>query len=189
MGGPRATLTPPDAAPESFFTARLSAERLASGHLDGLCLMHRDSRLMATLGGVRPDRDSLHYLVRNLRHWEHYGYGIWVFRDALDGRLVGRAGLRHTLVNGRDEVELAYALLPQFWRRGLASEMGRSLLEIGFRRLALESVVAFTLTSNRRSRAVMERLGLRREGEFVLAGRPHVLYRLHAEAWAGRRAG
>jgi ribosomal-protein-alanine N-acetyltransferase len=38
---------------------------------------------------------------------------------------MGRAGLQNTHVGGNDEVELAYALVAEYWNRGLAMEMSR----------------------------------------------------------------
>ena len=165
---------------DRFYTEHLVAERLCASDLDGLCRMHRDAAVMATLGGVRSDGQSREYLVRNLDHWTKHGFGICVLRDKTDGRFVGRAGLRHVHVAGQDEVELAYALLAEFWGRGLATEISRALLALGFDSLGLANIVAFTLPTNLASRRVMEKLGLVYEREVMWAERPHVLYRITA---------
>ena len=49
---------------------------------------------MATLGGVRSDLETRRFLETNLEHWQHHGYGLWVFRSRADGRFAGRGGLR-----------------------------------------------------------------------------------------------
>ncbi|MFD2298089.1 GNAT family N-acetyltransferase [Paracidovorax citrulli] len=89
-------------------------------------------------------------------------------------------------------VEIGWRLARPFWGRGLATEGARLALRAGFDALGLEEIVAFTARRNRRSRAVMERLGMREspseafdhpsvpEGHAV---RPHVLYRLTRTAW------
>ncbi len=99
---------------ETFRTERLAAERLSPDHLGELLRMNRDPKVMATLGGVRPDEETERYLRDNLEHWERCGFGIWAFRDRTDGSFVARAGLRHTRVGGNDEVELAYALRSEY---------------------------------------------------------------------------
>lgn len=95
-----------------------------------------------------------------------------------DRRFVGRAGLRYAEVGGAWEVELAYALLAEFWGHGLASGIGEALLRIGFDVLRLENIVAFTLTTNQASRRVLEKLGFAYERDLDHHGRPHVLYRI-----------
>jgi RimJ/RimL family protein N-acetyltransferase len=176
---------------ETFQTERLAAERLSLDHLGELLRMNRDPSVMATLGGVRPDEETERYLRDNLEHWERYGFGIWAFRDGKDGSFVARAGLRHTHVGGNDEVELAYALRSEYWGRGLATELAGAVVAVGFERLGLDDVVAFTLPTNRGSWRVMEKTGFEYERDVVHAGLPHVLYRITTSEWkidAGRRS-
>jgi ribosomal-protein-alanine N-acetyltransferase len=158
-------------------TSRLTAERLRWHHVGELCRMHRDARVMATLGGTRSDAETRAFLRGNLEHWARHGFGLFVFRDRVSGAFVGRGGLRHVDLGGKDEVELAYALMEAFWRRGLATEMAASVLKLGTDRLRLTDIVAFTLTTNIASRRVMEKLGLRFERDICHAGLSHVLYR------------
>ena len=166
--------------PESFRTDRLVAERLRAEDLGDLRNMHGDPRVMATLGGVRSDSQTRRFLDQNLKHWARHGYGLWMFRDRSDGRFVGRGGLRHVHVGGRDEVELAYALMPEFWCRGLATEMARAILDVAVRQLGLTDIVCFTMTTNQASRRVMEKVGFAFERDIVYAECPHVLCRLAA---------
>ena len=48
---------------------------------------------------------------------------------------------------------------------GFASEGAQQVLKIGFDRFALDEIVSFTSVVNRRSRAVMERIGMHDSGE------------------------
>lgn len=162
---------------DAFTTDRLDAERLRPEHLGDYLAMNRDPQVMATLGGVRTEAEARRMFARNLDHWERHGFGLWVFRDRTDGRFAGRAGLRHVVVGGDDEVELAYAFMSEFWGRGLATEAARALLPIAFGPLGLESVVGFTLRINHASRRVMEKAGFTFEREVIHVGLPHVLFR------------
>lgn len=139
--------------------------------------MHRDPAVMTSLGGLRSDEETASYLRDNLDHWDRYGYGMWLFRDGTNRRFVGRAGVRNTHVGGNDEVELAYALMAEYWNRGLATEMAREILDLASERLGLTDIVCFTLPTNLASRRVMEKAGFTYEGEVIHAGLPHVLYR------------
>jgi RimJ/RimL family protein N-acetyltransferase len=91
-------------------------------------------------------------------------------------------------------VEIGWRLAFEHWGHGYASEAARLALGYGFNVLALPEIVSFTSATNHRSRAVMERLGMRRnpaddfdypslpEGHPL---RPHVLYRLAADSKSG----
>jgi len=89
-------------------------------------------------------------------------------------------------------VEIGWRLAAAHWGRGYASEAAAAALDHGFGALGLAEIVAFTLPRNHRSRAVMQRLGMRRSAadDFdhpgVPAGHPmvrHVLYRIDAATW------
>jgi RimJ/RimL family protein N-acetyltransferase len=165
---------------ESLSTERLAGERLRVEDLEALESLHRDPVVMATLGGVWADEQTAVFLHASLDHWERYGFGFWMFQTRSDGLFVGRAGLRHLQIEGRDEVELAYALRPEAWGKGLATEMARRVLKAGFEELGLDNVVSFTLPTNVASRRVMEKAGFEFERNIVHADLPHVLYRIRA---------
>ncbi len=111
-------------------------------------------------------------LVRDAVHWKRHGFGRWVLRE--DGAVVGLAGL---LADG-EEVELAWFIAPDRWRRGLATEIAGAAIEHAFTDLGLAAVTAKTDVENVASRGVMEGLGMTYAGELVHAGIPHVRYRL-----------
>lgn len=165
---------------ELFETERLIAERLRATDLQALCRMHQDARVMEMLGGVRSDAATRAYLEVNLRHWEEHGFGLYALFDKSSRRFAGRAGLRHVAVGGAPEVELAYALLAQYWGLGLASEAGKALVSIGLGALRLKSIVCFAFTSNHASQRVMKKLRFTYERDIDHNGLPHVLYRMAA---------
>jgi len=171
----------------TFRTDRLIVDRLRLEGLDELCRIHRDSRVMATLGGVRSADQTQQFLHDNLRHWDRHGYGLWMFRARTDGQFVGRGGLRNVHVGGNDEVELAYALMAAFWGSGLATEMAEAILTVAFTQLDLTDIVAFTLATNQASRRVMEKVGCTFERNIIHASLPHVLYRIKRQEYTGKR--
>jgi RimJ/RimL family protein N-acetyltransferase len=159
-------------------TERLRGERMRAEHADALDAIFTDPLVMATLGGYqsRPVRDG--YLKRYISHWDLHGFGKWLLRDAENGDVAGYGGLHHYTLDGRDEVELGYALLPSYWGRGFASEAAREMVRVGFDVLERDSLVSFTLPTNAASRGVMERAGFRYERDFVHTEMLHVLCRL-----------
>lgn len=160
-----------------FSTPRLLAERLSPVHLLDIGVMDRNELFMAKLGGVRDEAATLRYVERNLAHWEEYGFGLWLLRDRPSGAVIGRAVLRHLEVEGVDEVEVGYGLMPEYWGRGLASEAAGACVRIARSRLSLRSVVAITLPSNAASQRVMQKSGLVYEREVTHDGVLHLLFR------------
>jgi RimJ/RimL family protein N-acetyltransferase len=115
------------------------------------------------------------------------GFGLWAVEVPGVAPFIGYVGL---LVHTFDAdftpcVEIGWRLAFAHWGRGYATEAARLALAYGFAEAGLEEIVSFTVPANRRSLAVMERLGMAYAGEFdhprVPEGhalRRHVLYRL-----------
>ncbi|HEY7192547.1 MAG TPA: GNAT family N-acetyltransferase [Gemmatimonadales bacterium] len=162
--------------PESFSTQRLRAERLLAGHFAAIRAMDSDPRYMALLGGIRDEAGTRAYLARNLKHWDDYGFGLWMLRD-VQGEMAGRCVLRHLDVEGTDEVELGYGFHTRYWGRGLATEIARELLRLGRTELNRPSIVAITTRANVGSQRVLEKSGLVYERDVQHDGVPHLLYR------------
>jgi ribosomal-protein-alanine N-acetyltransferase len=162
---------------ESFATPRLRAERVTAAHWPDLRRMDEDEQFMAMLGGVRDEAGTVAYLEMNIKHWVDRGFGIWMLRDASSSAVIGRAILRHLDVEGVDEVEVGYGFMPEYWGRGLATEIAEACVRIGFDRLGFRSLVAITTPANLGSQRVMQKAGLVYERDIVHAGTPHLLFR------------
>jgi RimJ/RimL family protein N-acetyltransferase len=168
-----------------FETARLSAEPLLTHHFDEAYSLHQNAEVMATLGGLRDEETTRDFLDTNEAHWTRRGYGLWLIRDRETGEFAGRAGLNDLEIEGAPETEVAYSLMPNFWGRGLATELAHAFVKIGFETLALPEMIALTLTTNAKSRRVMEKAGFRYERDVVKMDMPHILCRLGADRYRG----
>jgi RimJ/RimL family protein N-acetyltransferase len=155
----------------------LLAERVTAAHWLDLRRMDENDGFMALLGGVRDKAGTVAYLEMNLKHWADHGFGMWMLRDPATSATIGRAILRHLDVEGVDEVEVGYGFMPEYWGRGLATEIARACVKIGFEQLGLRSLVAVTTAANLGSQRVMQKAGLAYERDIVHAGVPHLLFR------------
>jgi len=120
----------------------------------------------------------------------------WIAHDRTTGGLVGRGGLSRTALDGEPVLEVGWAVRTPLWGRGYATEMGAEALRFAAQVLGATEVVAFTEVHNRRSRAVVERLGMRYDRAIrrpgLVAGRegvhpdaPFALYRIGLTPAAG----
>lgn len=165
---------------ERVETARMVLERLRLEHAPEQLELLLDRRVSATLWPrTRPptEADVLDGLAAKVDHWERHGFGMWLLRDRETGEMVGRGGLQYTYTAGLNDVEAGWAIVPERWGQGLATELAQACVEVGFEQVGLLEIVAFTLPSNLASRRVMEKAGFQYDRDIVHAGLPHVLYR------------
>ena len=117
------------------------------------------------------------------------GWGLWAVEVVDEAPFIGFVGLAEPSFRAHftPAVEVGWRLARQHWGKGYATEAADEALRFGFEELGLDEIVSFTAVANRRSRRVMERLGMTHdpaddfehprlpEGHPL---RPHVLYRL-----------
>jgi RimJ/RimL family protein N-acetyltransferase len=94
--------------------------------------------------------------------FEENGFGLWALEVVETEELVGFTGLAVPAFEAHftPAVEVGWRLARRAWGNGYATEAGRAALDFGFERAGLEEIVSFTSLGNRRSQAVMERLGM-----------------------------
>lgn len=162
----------------SFSTNRLHAEKIQPSDFDRLMQMYTNQQVMATLGGIRSEDKTREYLQQSLTHWDEHQFGLWMFYAKDTNEWVGRGGLRRLVVDGHEEIEIAYALMPAFWQQGLATELTLACSEIALEILGLDNIVCFTLATNTASKRVMEKAGFVYEKSFIYFDQQHVFYRM-----------
>ena len=162
---------------EQIETQRLKGERVNESHWQFWLEMGSNPTVMSTLGGTWDREKAQKKMHWNCEQWERYGHGQWMFFDKRSGRFAGRGGIRKVIVYGKEEVELGYALMPEFWGQGLAVEIGEKALLIAFDRFNYSSVVCYTLVGNKKSERVMQKIGFVFERNIIEANQPHILYR------------
>jgi RimJ/RimL family protein N-acetyltransferase len=84
------------------------------------------------------------------------------------GEFAGRAGIRHIVLDGVDEVEIVYTFKRALWGQGLAGEIAKALVTLGLSQLKLPSLVGVVSVGNAASRRVLEKSGfaLERSGKY-----------------------
>lgn len=177
-------------------TERLILRRWQDGDRRPFAALNADREVMEYLPGMLSRAQSDTLIERIEAGFQTNGYGLWAVELPGEAPFVGFVGLAPVDfdVFFAPAIEVGWRLARPFWGRGLASEGARAALAFGFEECGLGEVVSFTAEGNRRSCAVMERLGMRRDPreDFdhpLLAEddplRRHVLYRLERASWSG----
>jgi RimJ/RimL family protein N-acetyltransferase len=170
-------------AADGIETSRLRLRMFRPEDLDAMCEVTSDPEVMRYIGHGHTltrgeTRDNLSSIVAAFRR---RGFGRWALELKETGELAGYCGL--SMGNEGVGVELAYMLARGLWGRGLALEAGGACLRYGFERLDLRSIAGLTLHDNRRSRRVLETLGMSFVAHAHYYGFDCVHYRLARDDW------
>jgi RimJ/RimL family protein N-acetyltransferase len=190
---------PPACAGQYQFTRRLRLEPIGPANAANLWLVHNDDDVSYWYGNEKPSLEQAEARASFIgESWLFHGLHKWMAYDRVSGEVVGRGGLSRTPVDEdwgqiyaflpaepwasvaheshrpflahANWLEIGWALRREFWGRGYAAEIGRAGLAFAFDVVGVQAVVSCTVRHNVRSRAVMERLGMRYAGEIRSRG-------------------
>jgi RimJ/RimL family protein N-acetyltransferase len=101
-------------------------------------------------------------------HFARHGWGSWALEERISGALIGMCGLEHIPWQAffTPAVEIGWRLSTPWQGRGLAREAAETVLTFAIESLRLGRVVSITTPANTASWGLMERLGMRKLGEF-----------------------
>jgi RimJ/RimL family protein N-acetyltransferase len=116
--------------------------------------------------------------IANYPDFDRFGFGRWGCVLKESGAVIGFCGLKYLPELGA--VDVGFRFLPQYWRRGLATEACTASIAFGFDTLGLDEIIGLVLPENGASIRVLEKAGLRRDGAVVYEGRPVLHYSISA---------
>jgi len=184
---------------QSRFTTRLRLEPVGPANARDLWLVHNDDEVSSWYDNEQPSLEEAEKRAKFMGDsWRSHGVHKWIAYDRVGGEVVGRGGLSRTPVDDdwgqiyaflpaepwvrvahksrrpfithANWLEIGWALRHESWGHGYASEIGRAGLAFAFDVLGVHAVVSCTVRHNARSRAVMERIGMRYAGEIRSRG-------------------
>lgn len=176
-----------------FESERLRFRRWKDNDRQVFARMNADPEVMEYFPAPLSRDESDRLIDRFEQHTEEKGFGIWAVERKEDGAFIGFIGLLEVSFEAdfQGAVEIGWRLDNKFWKRGYATEGAKACLDYGFNALGLSEILSFTATLNQPSETVMQRIGMKKAGEFdhpkLERGSPlkrHVLYKITAADYA-----
>jgi ribosomal-protein-alanine N-acetyltransferase len=170
-------------------TGRLRLRQWRREDLGPFAAMNADPGVMEHFPSPLTPNETEAAMARIEAHFVEHGFGLWAVEIVGGASFAGFVGLCIPRIEAHFTpcVEIGWRLAAEYWGRGLATEGARAALALGFDELGLEQIVSYTAVDNRRSRRVMEKLGMTHSADddfdhpSLPAGhalRRHVLYRI-----------
>lgn len=162
-------------------TQRLILRHLLMSDLDDLFAFYRDPEVIQYI----PDAPRTYEQTKEELEWFMNGHprfpelGLWATVYKETGQFIGRCGLLPWTIDGRDEVEVAFALAKQFWGQGLATEVAKALIQHGFEDLRLSRLICSIEHGNKASIRVATKLGMTFEKEAQDEYGPFLIYAIN----------
>jgi len=163
-------------------TARCTLRQLRPEDAEPLQRLYGDPEAMRYVGSdgaARTPEQTAAGVGRLIEHQRRHGFSLWAVVESDSGEVIGVAGLVLVELVG-PEVEVVYELVRDRWGRGMATEVAGACLGVAFKQLGLPRVVALSYPENQPSVRVMQKIGMRDDGEVEAYGRTLVRYVIDA---------
>jgi RimJ/RimL family protein N-acetyltransferase len=145
-------------------TPRLILREWREADCEPFAAISADPEVMAMLPKLKDRAASDAWIAETRAHWVEHGFGIWALEIPNEAELIGGVGLHVAPFPAPfPPVVVAWRLARRYWGRGYAFEAARAVIDDSLGRLGLDEIVAYATVVNRRSSALMEWLGMRRD--------------------------
>jgi RimJ/RimL family protein N-acetyltransferase len=172
---------------EMIETRRLRLRQWQEDDFSRFAEMSQDPEVMRYFPTTLSHEQSYEAATRFRADIELNGWGIWAVALQANNQFIGLTGLRHQ--PDRFEfspcTEIAWRIARPYWQSGYATEAAQAVMNYGFTTLGLPEIVAFAVSDNTASIAVMRKLEMTTDGGTFLHPEldpddplaEHVLYR------------
>ncbi|WP_432829992.1 GNAT family N-acetyltransferase [Dactylosporangium sp. CA-092794] len=146
--------------PAVLTTPRLTLREMREQDLDDLAALLADPEVMRYYPRPRTRAETADWIELNRRRYREHGFGLWIMHLRAGGAFAGDCGLTVQRVDGVDELELGYHVVPHLQRTGLASEAAAACRDHARIALGARRVIAIIHPDNVASQRVASNAGL-----------------------------
>jgi len=174
-------------------TERLILRRWTDDDREPFAELNADPEVMRYFPNTLTKVESDAFVDRIEQGFTTNGFGLWAVE--LRDQFAGYVGLNLTGPTFTTSFapchEVGWRLAKWAWGHGYATEAATEALRIGFQEFSLPVIYSWTTLANRRSEAVMKRIGMHRRVDLDFVhpgtpgwhGAPHLVYSLTNQQW------
>lgn len=98
------------------------------------------------------------------------------------GELIGLCGILVQQIADKRELEIGYNILPNYWKKGFATEAAKKCKETAFKNQWASSLISIIAVNNHPSQRVAQALGMQKERLTFYYGNHVYIYRISSKA-------
>ncbi len=162
-------------------TARIRVRELGDHDLEHMFKFMSDPDIMRYIRAPDTDRAAVRERMTKWAqyHAEHPKLGVFALETLDTANFAGYCVARHVNFEAGKDLEVGYAVGPEFAGQGLATEVAAGLAAYLFQEFQPEKVVAFTAPENTASQRVLEKSGFQRTGTAEVYDGESVVFELY----------
>jgi len=148
-----------------FETERLLVRRYTQLDQENFFLLNGNEDVMRYIRPAKSREECDKFLLEVIAYSENEKiYGRWAVEEKLTKQFVGSFAI--IPVEGKEQMQLGYALLPQQWGKGYATELTVEGLHYAFTNTPIDPIYAYAQAPNVSSQKVLLKAGFNHTGNY-----------------------
>jgi len=132
---------------------------------------------------ISPELTCENWCQKQQWRYENDKGGMNALVEKATNKLIGHAGLLVQTVDGIEELEIGYSLLPEFWNLGYAKEAAVKCKNFAFQNNFSESLISIISITNAPSQRVASKNGMTPEKKTFYHNNEVFIYRIGRANW------
>lgn len=143
-------------------TNRLYLRNFIDADLQSMYAINQDPAVMEYFSGLQDLESTRQFITKVKNHFDEYGFSLYATIRKDNQEFIGFIGLLTTDFKAHftPAIEIGWRLSSQHWEQGFATEGAKAVVDYAFNHLNLPEIVSFTVYNNKKSRHVMQKIGL-----------------------------
>ena len=161
-------------------TERLVFRKILPSDFNAWLPFHEDPRSTQYWEGIPKDpfQACREQFQRIFERYENQLGGMNALICKSRKRLIGICGLLIQTVDGTEELEIGYSVLPEFWKNGYASEAAMKCRDYAFGHQISSSLISIIHVDNKPSKKVAINIGMTLDKETTYKNNPVAIFRI-----------
>lgn len=130
-----------------------------------------------------PEENAGEWIEWQLKRYKEGRYGHHALVNKDTGEFIGQCGLLTQTVEDKEEIEIGYHILPEFWGKGYATEVVNFFRDFGFEHEKLNKIISVIDIRNIASQKVAEKNGMTRNRQVKYYNLDVYIYQITRDDW------
>jgi RimJ/RimL family protein N-acetyltransferase len=161
-------------------TLRLILRPYVTDDIEALHKILSDKKTMGFWPALFTIEQTNRWIERSIKSYAENQFGRFAVELKESGKLIGDCGILLSELDGKQENDLGYIIHSGYWGRGYGTEAASASLDYAFNKLGLMRIAANMDVSNLASIRVAEKIGMKKEKEYLNKRNRNLLTYLYA---------
>lgn len=144
-------------------TSRLILRTWEDSDLEPMLAINQDPKVMEFFPSLQDRETTIRMIQRFMQHYDQHGYTFFAVETKPPRQFIGFVGMMNVNFKAffTPAIEIGWRIAYQHWGKGYAAEAANVILNKAFTEYQLKEIVSFTTVNNKKSRRVMEKIGMK----------------------------